>query len=348
MKKILVIFILFFSIANSSFGQESNSDINRLSNLINSDSLANNLMNNFISKFISNAERQIQGAGAKEKLDTYTKFIIATTTEISNSFTTTMMPLVYSKHFTPEEIKDLIVFYETPTGKKLLSEMTKIISSLRYGVLENPVIYSMKLTRENKKDLREFYKTTTGKKLEKEMDMIINKLMTSLASTYIPNFETKIKKELQRLDSKIWREAYQVKPEQVTVYNGKFSESTKVVRIKNNLTTNETYVTYTVPIYENKFWIRFDKSTEIIDEDSNDHYKVIRLDKDFVLNKTMIVSDQKNKMIEVTLVFPLLKKSVKSIAIVEKVSDDADLMSNNSGGGDNALNYIKVKDYTVD
>jgi hypothetical protein len=64
-----------------------------------------------------------------------------------------------------------------------------------------------------------------------------------------------------------------------------------------------------------------------------------------VLNKTMIVSDQKNKMIEVIMVFPLLKKSVKQIDIVEKISDDADLMSNNGGGDDNNLKNIIVKKY---
>jgi hypothetical protein len=302
MKKILVIFILFFTISNSSFGQEINSDIIRLSNLISSDSLANNLMNNFTSKIISNAEKQIQGAGAKEKLDTYTKFIKTASAEISKSVVYKEIPQIYSTHFTPDEIKELIVFYETPTGKKLLLEANGI----------------------NKE------------------------LLTAIYKTYIPDFQEKIKKELQRLDSKIWREAYRVKPEQITVYEGKFSSNKKVVRIKNNQKTNETLVTYAVPIYENKFWIRFDKNTEIIDKDSNDHYKVVKLDKELVLNKTMIVSDQKNKMIEVTLVFPLLKKSVKSISIVEKVSDDADLMSNNSGGGYNALNYIKVNDYTVD
>ena len=301
MKKLLIISILSFGISSSSYSQENTSDINRLVNIISNDSLSSRIMDTFASQTIRSAEKQIQGAGAKEKFDTYTKFIKTTSAEISKSIVNIEIPKIYSNHFTPNEIKDLIVFYETPTGKKLL--------------LESP--------------------------------QITKELMTALYELYIPDFQQKIKKELQRLDSKIWREAYRVKPEQVTVYDGEFSRVKKLIRIKNERRAKETYVTFAVPIGDNKWWIRFDKNIEIIDKDSNEHYQVLRLDKDLVLNKTMIVSDQKNKMIEVTLVFPLLKKSVEVIDIVEKISDDADLMSNNGGGDDNNLSNIKVKDYLV-
>lgn len=301
MNRLLMISILFFTISSSSYSQEKTSDINRLVNIINSDSLTGRIIDPFVTQTIKRAEKQIQGAGAKEKLDTYTKFIKTTSAEISKSAVDIEMPKIYSNHFTPDEIKDLIVFYETPTGKKLL--------------LESP--------------------------------QITKELMKAFYEVYIPNFQQKLKKELARLDSKIWREAYRVKPEQVTVYEGDFSRVKKLIRIKNKRRTKETYVTFAVPIHDNKWWIRFDKNIEIIDKNSSQHYQVIRLDKDLVLNKTMIVSDQKNKMIEVTMVFPLLKNSVEEIEIVEKISDDADLMSNNGGGDDNNLSNIKVKDYLV-
>ncbi|HUQ34090.1 MAG TPA: DUF2059 domain-containing protein [Pyrinomonadaceae bacterium] len=35
---------------------------------------------------------------------------------------------VYDKHFSDDELKDLIAFYETPLGKKLVSEMTPIMT----------------------------------------------------------------------------------------------------------------------------------------------------------------------------------------------------------------------------
>lgn len=304
MNRFLIISILFFSIISSAYSQESISDVNRLSNIISTDSLTGRIMNTITSEIIRNAKMQIQGAGAKEKLDTYVKFINKESNELSKTYTNSVIPQIYSEHFTPNEIKDLIVFYETPTGKKLLLEMNEITKAM----------------------------------------------MTALYKNYLPDFQQKIKKELQRLDSKIWREAYRVKPEQVTVYEGNFSRVKKVIRIKNNTKTKETFITFAVPIYENKFWIRFDKDTKIIDNDSNESYLALKLENNLVLNKTMIVSDQKGKMIEVTLVFPLLKKSVEVIDIGENVSDDADLMSNNTAGfSDNAnMRNIKVKDYIVE
>lgn len=304
MKRFLIIYILFFSFISSAYSQESISDINRLSNIISTDSLTGQIMNTITSEIIRNAKMQIQGAGAKEKLDTYVKFINKESNELSKTYTNLVIPQIYSEHFTPNEIKDLIVFYETPTGKKLLLEMKEITKAM----------------------------------------------MTALYKHYLPDFQQKIKKELQRLDSKIWREAYRVKPEQVTVYEGNFSRVKKVIRIINNTKTKETFITFAVPIYENKFWIRFDKDTKIVDNDTKESYLALKLENNLVLNKTMIVSDQKGKMIEVTLVFPLLKKSVEVIDIGENVSDDADLMSNNTAGfSDNAnMRNIKVKDYIVE
>lgn len=345
MNRLIIVFLLFFGVNKHSYSQESTPDLIRLSNLISSDSVINRTMEKKVYFIKERVEKQIQGAGAKEKLATYFKFIDSQSTELVKTFSNVAVPQIYTNHFTPNEIKDLIEFYETPIGKKLLSEMNEIICSLRFGSIESPYSYNIELSTEYKNDLKVFYKTPTGKKFHKEMNILITELMTSLHVKYFPDFQQKLKKELQRLDSKIWREAYRVKPEQVTVYEGEFSKSKKLVRIVNDTINQETYVTFAVPIYDNKWWIRFDKNTEIIDKDSNEHYKVLRLDKDLVLNKTMIVSDQKNKMIEVTLVFPIMKKLGDTIDLVEKISDDADLMSNNSGNGEKSiLSFTKVED----
>lgn len=345
MNKLIISFILFFSISISSFSQENNSDLIRLSKLIFSDSLLNRTMQKKVYFIKERVEQQIQGAGAKEKLATYIKFIDTQSAELLKTFSTVAIPQIYTKHFTANEIKDLIQFYETPNGKALLSEMNEIICSFRFEFVETPLTSNMEFSSENKKDVEVFYKTPTGKKFHKSINTVITELMTSLHVKYLPDFQQKLKKELQRLDSKIWREAYLVKPEQVTVHNGEFSGSKKLLRIVNDTIAQETYITFAVPIFDNKWWIRFDKNTKIIDKDSNEHYQIVRLDRGLVLNKTMIVSGQKYKMIEVTMVFPLLKNSIDSFDLVEEISGDADLMSNNNGdGGKSIMSYTKVED----
>lgn len=290
-------------------------------------------------------EKQIQGAGAKEKLATYIEFIDAQSAELLKMFSIGVIPQIYAKHFTPNEIKEIIQFYETPEGKRLVSKMNEIICSLRFEPLESPPIDDKEFSSNNNKGLKFFYERPSGKKFHNEMNVLTTELMTTFSMDYFPDFQQKLKKELQRLDSKIWREAYLVKPEQVIVCEGAVSEGKKLLRILNDTIKQETYVTFAVPIHDNKWWIRFDKNTELLDKDSNEHYQVLRLDKDLVLNKTMVVYGQKDKMIEVTMVFSLVKKLGSNIDIVEKISDDADLMSNNNGnGGTSILSFIKVED----
>lgn len=290
---------MFFGFICQSFGQDNRTEIHQLIKLLKTDSLSNQVLKSFSSRILKNAEKQIKGAGAKEKLESYTNFINDKTNEASKILVDSNLVKIYNKQFTTNEIKEIIAFYETPTGKKLQSNSNEI-------------------TKE---------------------------VVNTIYIKQISDLEKKFRKELARLDGKIWGGAYKVKPEQIIVYNGDFSDTKKVIRIKNNRKTKETFVTYAVPIYENKFWIRFDKKTELIDEETNESYLVKRLDNDFVLNKTMIVFDQKNKMIEVTLVFPKLKKSVKQVTLVELISDDADLMSNNSGDEYTNLKIINVKDF---
>lgn len=347
MRKLLIISVLFFAISNPSFSQENSTEINRLVNTISKDSIVNKLMNNFITQIINDAKKQIRGAGAKEKFESYSNFIKKESDALSQNFTNSAIPETYKQHFTPNEINDITAFYETTTGKKFLFQMVFIMESLKLVNIQNPETYSNHFTPNESNVFNKFVESTSGTKLFQELTKITSELMTSLFMNYIPDFQKKLKKELARLDSKIWREAYRVKPEQVTIYKGDFTENRKLIRIKNDKKVKETLITFAVPIYDNKWWIRFDKNIEIIDLKSDKHYQVLRLDKDLILNKTMIVSDQKMTMIEVTLVFPLLKRSVKKIDILQEISEDADLMSNNGGGDGSISRNIKIKDYLV-
>ena len=44
---------------------------------------------------------------------------------------------IYEKHFTQDEIKDLIKFYESPTGKKLLETTPEISKDLMNSMKTN-------------------------------------------------------------------------------------------------------------------------------------------------------------------------------------------------------------------
>lgn len=160
-----------------------------------------------------------------------------------------------------------------------------------------------------------------------------------------PNQETSDQVEGNKeRDSRIFKNAYLVKPEQTRVskidYDWNHPNQVKIVGIE---TKKETRVTLAVPISGPSWWISFDRGFVLIDKMTNDCYKVRRLENELPLSKIMIVKGKSNKMVEVTLVFPALKKSVESVDLVENISDDVELPSND--GGPLIISDVKISNY---
>ena len=137
-------------------------------------------------------------------------------------------------------------------------------------------------------------------------------------------------KERKELDEKVWKEAYRAKPEQISVSDIPFDPSeTKVVRIEKN--KNDTKVTLAIPIHFVENWVYFDRGFAIVDKRNQDRYMIRKLENDLPLDKTIIISNNKQKMIEITMVFPPLQKSVEFVDIIEYHTDGAVKMSNGKG-----------------
>jgi len=153
---------------------------------------------------------------------------------------------------------------------------------------------------------------------------------TSTTTRIIPSPElSQAEKERQASDAKILKEAYRAKSEQIKVSDIPYdSRETKVVRIEKN--KNDTKVTLAIPIHKNDMWVYFDRAFAIVDKKNQDRYVVRKLENDLPLDKTIIISNYNQKMIEVTLVFPPLQKSVDLIDIIEYHSDDAIKIGNSN------------------
>ena len=143
----------------------------------------------------------------------------------------------------------------------------------------------------------------------------------------------KKRKERKELDEKIWNEAYRARPEQFTVSDIPFStRETKVARIEK--TKNETKVTFAIPIEYHEQWIYFDRGFTIIDKSSGDRYMIRNLEKDLPLDKTIIITDKYHKIIEITMIFPPLKKSVNLVDIIQFNTPGTVRMSDNKNDWD--------------
>jgi hypothetical protein len=151
---------------------------------------------------------------------------------------------------------------------------------------------------------------------------------TSTTTRIIPSQElSQEQKERKELDEKIFKEAYRARPEQISVSDIPFDpRETKVARIEKN--KNETKVTLAIPIHKNDMWVYFDRGFAIVDKRNQDRYMIRKLENDLPLDKTIIISNSNQKMIEITMVFPPLQKSVEFVDIIEYHTDGAVKMSN--------------------
>jgi len=100
-----------------------------------SEKMIDGMMNNMILALKQQASGQIQENGAKEKHDKYIDFMMNEVKELSKRLVNEEMVNIYDKHFTHEEIKDLIQFYESPTGKKLLEKNPEISKDLMNSMM---------------------------------------------------------------------------------------------------------------------------------------------------------------------------------------------------------------------
>ena len=123
MKKHILFLFLIIGIANFSYGQTKEQDIIRLLNIINVKDQAAQMFDLMLPNLMSMAP-QVPGTFwtmFRSRLDL-------------DRFVTLMVP-IYDKHFTHNDIGELIRFYESPIGKKFL-EVTPAFTRDSYIVGE--------------------------------------------------------------------------------------------------------------------------------------------------------------------------------------------------------------------
>lgn len=126
MKKTILFAIVIMLSFTASKAQDKAADIKRLMTAMQVDKMVSNTMQNMRTVMKQQASMQIQGDSAKETIEKLMDFVSEATVEITIKMSNEDLPAVYEKFFTEEEINDLILFYESPTGKKLLEKTPEI------------------------------------------------------------------------------------------------------------------------------------------------------------------------------------------------------------------------------
>ena len=135
MKKLLLITILTLSFVLTSNAQDKASDLKTLFGLMNTEKMMDGMMESILPMMKQNASENIKGDDAKEKFDKYMDFVTSETKELTNRLINEEMVLIYDRHFTHQEVKDLIQFYESKTGKKMLEKTPEIMKDLMSSMM---------------------------------------------------------------------------------------------------------------------------------------------------------------------------------------------------------------------
>ncbi len=105
-------------------------DIKKLLKLINSEQMSNSLLDAMAPALRQQASEKFKSSDQKEKFDQIMEFTTQEMKELSNKLNNELLVTIYDKYFTHEEIKDIILFYESPIGKKMLEKTPEITKEL--------------------------------------------------------------------------------------------------------------------------------------------------------------------------------------------------------------------------
>lgn len=106
-----------------------------LTAIVTSDAIAQ-LSHNMTAQMWPNIEAQlggkVDGATLAEMRAEFEKAITAFTAQTMQD-----APAIYAKHFTAQELRDLLAFYKTPTGAKALKAMPQVTAEITAQMMPN-------------------------------------------------------------------------------------------------------------------------------------------------------------------------------------------------------------------
>ncbi|MDR0422827.1 MAG: DUF2059 domain-containing protein [Proteiniphilum sp.] len=129
MRKLVLLAIAVMLPLTLTVAQDKTADIKRLMSVMQVDKLVDNTMQQMLNAMKQQITGQMamQGDSAKDEfIGKFMEFVSSETTALTKKMLNEDLPSIYEKHFTSDEIKDVILFYESPTGKKLLEKSPEI------------------------------------------------------------------------------------------------------------------------------------------------------------------------------------------------------------------------------
>ena len=127
MKKLFIIIMLIFSMSITGFSAETSKQkkIKELFQIMDVQAMTNEMSQMILNDTGNMNLSKNQKAALQKEMHSMIDYVLNKQTEL------------YDKHFTEQEIDDILNFYKTPAGKKVIEETPKITKELFTDLMEN-------------------------------------------------------------------------------------------------------------------------------------------------------------------------------------------------------------------
>ena len=127
MKKLFIIIILIFSMSITGFSAETSKQkkIKELFQVMDIQATTNEMSQMILNDTGNMSLSKNQRAALQKEMQSMMDYVLNKQAEL------------YDRHFTEQEIDDILNFYKTPAGKKVIEETPKITKELFTDLMEN-------------------------------------------------------------------------------------------------------------------------------------------------------------------------------------------------------------------
>ena len=158
---------------------------------------------------------------------------------------------------------------------------------------------------------------------------LIPKTKNGFATDSIQIAKRKLENEVKKKrDQKIYDNAFTLSPEQVKISSLPYKEGSNCQLVRIERGANETKVTIAIAIHFDWNWISTDSVFCLIDKQTRDYYYPRSIESGIPLNRVIIVKGSAKKMVEITYVYPPLKKDVLMVDILDFATSTLEIPSN--------------------
>lgn len=165
MKKIALVFLLCAASMFSGYSQTKQESIKELFHLMRQDSLMDKMFSSMIPAMVKQMQSQmpVKDSTAMARSNEMLSAVMQTVKEISKRMIDEDAAQMYAKYFEEKEILDLITFYKSTTGQKLISVTPDIQKELMTVMMSKYIPEIQKTIKEKAEEMKKAYQNDIKK-----------------------------------------------------------------------------------------------------------------------------------------------------------------------------------------